>query len=187
MMTIQAEIRNSKTKAKALRRAGLVPGSISEGQSGQSRLIALPASEARRFLRQAGTGAPVELMLEGKPCRAILREKARDSVTQELQHLSFQAVEENTRVASVARIVLINRDKQTASVTQTLFEVPYTARVQDLVQTVCVNVAALSAGSRLTVGELEPLAGNQLELGLAKESLVVKVTDSRRSAGRREA
>ncbi len=186
-MTIQAEIREPQAKAKALRRQGIVPGSIYGEQGAPSRLISIAAGEAERMLRAVNVGARLEIMLGGQPRAVLLRDAMRDPVSGALQNLGFQAVTDDTRISSTARIVLVDQGKQTASVTQTLFEVPYTALAKDVVDTVYVNVASLPAGTRLTVADLEPLADEKLELGIAPDSLVLKILDNRRQAQQREA
>jgi len=183
-MTIQAKIREPQAKTKTLRRAGYVPGSIYGAPGEASQLIAVPSAEAERLLRRAGTGAKLELVLDGRPCSVLLRDAPRDPVTRALQHLGFQAVAEDTRVASTVRIQLTEREKQTASVTQTLFEVPYTALAGDMPGTISINVASLPVGTRLTVGDLPELAGDKIELGIPRDTLVVKILDNRRQPQR---
>jgi large subunit ribosomal protein L25 len=93
LITIAAQQRDvSDQKAKALRRAGIIPGVI-YGSDFESRSLQFGARELAAVYRRAGTSSLVSVQLEGEEALdAFFRDVQRDPVTGQILHVDFYHV-----------------------------------------------------------------------------------------------
>lgn len=179
MNTISAEIRNPQTKAKSLRKAGLVPCCIFGPRLQKSLSIQIPQDDAEKLLREKHKGSKLEIGVGGEKMTVLIRDISRNPVKDGIEHISFQALAADKKVNTAARVVLLNKDKVSGYVSQALFEIPYAALPADLVDTVTVDLADLQAGGRCTVEDLAIAKNDRIELLLDKDSLVLSIVAKR--------
>jgi large subunit ribosomal protein L25 len=108
--TLIAEPRQAGTKgaARALRRAGRVPGIIYGGK-GESALVSFDGREFGKFLN-AGSfkNRVVEVRVNGKSDRVIAREVQLDPVTDTAIHVDFFRLEKGARVNVAIPVRFVN-------------------------------------------------------------------------------
>lgn len=179
MNSISAEIRSPQAKAKNLRKAGLVPCCIFGPRLQKSISVQITQDEAKKLLREKHKGSKLEIGVGGEKTTVLIRDISRDPVKDEIEHISFQALVADKKVNTVARVVLLNRDKVSGYVSQALFEIPYAALPADLVDTVTVDLADRKAGCRCTVKDLAIAKNDRIELLLDKDSLVLSIVAKR--------
>src|SRR4051812_39901387 len=79
-----------KSEVRALRRNGLVPGSIFG--HGEPQAITVSARALRDYLHRHAPGAILEVEIEGKTTPALIRELDRHPISGEVIALGFQRV-----------------------------------------------------------------------------------------------
>lgn len=181
MDIITAENRNVLTKAKQLRRSGIIPCAIYGGSLTESLLVQIDKSAARKLLRCKREGSKVEIELDSKLIPVQIKDIDSNIVNNEILHINFQALEADKRVNSKAQIILENADKVVGVLEQMLFEVPYSAYPSDMIDTVVIDLEGLVVGNVLTLEDLPAFKNENIDLQIDADTMVLKISD-RKSA-----
>jgi len=177
MYVVKAENRDAGVKVKKLRNEGNVPGCVYGGKLDETLLIQVSSKEATKLLREKTTGGQVSIDVNGKKMIALLKEIGSSPLGNKIEHLSFQSLVADEPVTSTARITLVNEDKVTDIVRQTLFELSIRALPANLVEDVHIDMAGMTAGAILRVEDLDIAKNPDIELLTHVDTLVVSVID----------
>lgn len=164
MTTLQANKRDSKVKAKALRRQGKVIGSISGKGLPETISIVIDSIEAGRFLRDHKKGSQVILDVDGEKIDSLVKSTTFDAASHQYIDVEFQALVAGEKVHSTAKIVFKNEEKAAGLLTHELTEVAYKAIPSALVETIEIDVATLPLGTKILVKDLDIAKNNDVEL-----------------------
>ncbi len=181
MDIITAENRNVLTKAKQLRRSGIIPCAIYGGSLPESLLVQIDKSAARKLLRSKREGSKVEIELDSKRIPVQIKDIDSNIVNNEILHINFQALEADKRVNSKAQIILENTDKVVGVLEQMLFEVPYSALPSDMIDTVVVDLEGLAVGNVITLEDIPAFKNENIDLQVAADSMILKISDRKSS------
>ena len=179
MFILNAQSRDEKLKPKQLRRKGIIPAVLYGKNLEESLSIQIPQKEITRFFKTNSKGSTLELSFLGKKYMALLREATYKPATYELEHLSFQALIADEVVESVARIILLNREKVSGMVQQPQFEVAYRALPAHLIERIELDLEGFDIGDSIRVEDLEIAKDSNIEIITPLDTLVVSVVDSR--------
>lgn len=179
MFILNAQSRDEKLKPKQLRRKGIIPAVLYGKNLEESLSIQIPQKEITRFFKTNSKGSTLELSFLGKKYMALLREATYKPATYELEHLSFQALIADEVVESVARIILLNREKVSGMVQQPQFEVAYRALPAHLIERIELDLEGFDIGDSIRVENLEIAKDSNIEIITPLDTLVVSVVDSR--------
>lgn len=179
MNVINVEKRSSHAKPKQLRRAGFVPCCVYGGKLMEPISIQMDRQTATQLFRSKREGSKVELDLEGHLIHALIKEKMKNTVNEEIIHFSFQALSEDQRVNSTVRIVLKNADVVPGVIEQSLYEIPFSSFPADMIDTVTIDLSGMPTGTVLTVGDIPELKNEKIELQTAKDSIVLRIGEKR--------
>ncbi|KAB1439693.1 hypothetical protein [Candidatus Galacturonibacter soehngenii] len=91
MELIKTEIRDGNVKAKKLRREGWVPGCVSGPQYKETLTIQIRKKDAEWLHRKKGEKSKVEIEVQGQMISAVIEEITKDTLKDEILHISFQA------------------------------------------------------------------------------------------------
>ena len=83
--------------------------------------------------------------------------------------------------------MLLNQDKVAGVLEKLQMQVAHAAAPQFLLDTVTVDLAGLTAGSKLTVGDIPAFGSANIELLTDPAAIVVRVSEKRRLGTRAEA
>jgi large subunit ribosomal protein L25 len=164
-----------KSDLRALRRAGIIPGSVFG--HGEPQKIQLSARALADFLRHHAAGGILDLELEGSANPALIREVDRHPVSGEVIHLGLQRVDmtETLRVVIPIHFIgehdLIERD---LVLQRQITEVEVHARADLLPETLEVDVSAAAEGDVIRVADLKLPEG--LEVTNDRELPVATIT-----------
>jgi large subunit ribosomal protein L25 len=183
MSIFHAEKRDANMSARQLKKTGLIPGNIYGGDLDQSLLIQLPQSEAKQLLRSKTTGNKLTLSVGGRQYAVIIKEIKRQPASGQIEHLSFQCLDNDKMVASAARIVLLNREKVSNFVQQRLFEIPYKALPSNLVEEIEIDLEGMPVDTYVKVEDLDIAKNEDIELLTEPEGLVLSIVGGRKPAG----
>lgn len=181
MNIITVENRSGLTKAKQLRRNGIIPCAIYDGSLGESLSVQIDQATGRQLLRSKREGNKVELELDGKIIPVQIKDLERNFVNNEIIHITFQALEADKKVNSKVPIVLENTDKVVGVLEQMLFEVPYSAFPADMIDSVAIDLEALVVGSVLTLEDIPAFKNKNINLQLNSDSTILRISDKKRS------
>ena len=176
MYTLKVEKRNQETKAKKLRKMGMVTGNIRINKENTNILFMLPVSEAKKLIKKKSRGGLVEVDCDGQKYTALIREILIHSITGEIQEISLQSLEKGDVVITVARVVLNNRDKLSTLVTMELKEIPYKSLAEDIVETAEIDIAKYMPGEKISVSDFEICSNKNVEVLIDGKTIVASVT-----------
>ena len=166
---------------------GIVPCAVYGASLPASLSVQLDQNTVSKLLRGKDVGSRVELTLNDKVIPVIIKEIARDTLKNEVQHIGFQVLEADAKVNGTAHIVLVNQEKIGGFVSQVLFEIPYAAYPADLVDTITIDLTEIAVGSSLMVRDLEIANNPRLELLIDADTLVLSIADVKRAPADGEA
>lgn len=184
MNVIAVEKRDFTVKAKQLRRAGKVPGSVFGGPLPDSISLQMDESAVRRLIRSKREGSKLKLDFDGRQIPVQIKEKTLDAITGEILHMSFQALKADQKVNSVIHIILKNTEKITETLERMLLEIPYASLPEDMIDTITIDVDGMAVGSVVTVGDIAELQSEKIELKVDREEIVLRISAKTLSAGR---
>lgn len=182
MFILNAENRDEKQKPKQLRNKGIIPAVLYGKKLEESLSIQIPQKEITRFFKTNSKGSTLELSLSGKKYMVLLREATYKPATYELEHLSFQALIADEVVESVARIILLNREKVGGMVQQPQFEIAYRALPAHLIEKIELDLEGFDIGDSIRVEDLEMVKDSNFEIITPLDTLIVSVVDSKVTA-----
>ncbi|MGI6014742.1 MAG: 50S ribosomal protein L25/general stress protein Ctc [Oscillospiraceae bacterium] len=184
MDIIMAEMRNPETKAKQLRRSGIIPCVISGADLKESLSIQLDQNTARQLKRTKRNGSKVDIQADGKIYHTLIRDLEYNSLNDAIVHISFHVLDAAKKVNSVADIVLLNKDKVQGVLEQMQMKVPHAAVPQYLLDTVTVDLAGVPIGTTITVGDIPEFQSDKIELQVDPDSIVLRIRDKKRADAR---
>jgi large subunit ribosomal protein L25 len=184
MEVITVNKRDFSVKAKHLRRNGMVPGSVFGGPLPDSISLQIDEGIARRLVRYKREGSKIKLDLDGQLIPVQIKEIELNILSNEILHISFQALKADQKVNSVVHIILKNTEKITESLETMLMEIPYAALPEYMIDTITIDVDGMAVGTVITVSDIPELMNEKIDLQVNKEEIVLRINDRRRFAKR---
>ena len=176
MSVLKAEIRDSNLKAKQLRRSGIIPGVLYGSRDSEPINIQFKQNEVERFLRTNTIGAKVELVIGDKKQLTLLKEISYAPVGRKAEHLCFMPLAEDEKINNIAQIILLNKNKVTGNINQSLFEVSYKAYPRDLVDKIEIDMEGKKAGDSMEVSDLEISKNENIEILTPPDTVIYNIT-----------
>lgn len=100
---------NTNSKAKKLRKKGLVPGVI-YGKHLKSLMFEIGELELNREISRVGQHAVLDVDLDGSSKKVLIKEVQRDPITNKIIHLDLQELDANKKVMSSVPIVYLGEE-----------------------------------------------------------------------------
>jgi large subunit ribosomal protein L25 len=181
---ISATGRNDEGKgaSRRLRRAAQIPAILYGGTAAPQ---SIQLDHEKTWLASQNEwfySSILELDLDGKVQKVLLRDMQRHPYKQIIMHLDFQRVDENVALRAKVPLHFLNQEKSPAGKTagvvilHELNEVEVSCLPKDLPEFIEVDLSALSVGDIVHLSELKLPAGVEIpELRLGKEHDVAVV------------
>ena len=179
-------------KLGALRAAGQIPSVIYGDDT--PLLAASDYNATEKVLLAAGYHSPIELMLDGQPHLAIVKNISLDPVSRRIMNVEFQAVSADEVVEATTPIRIEGFEQSEAAklhytLMRVLEEIDVKAKPSELPQEIVVDGSKLATTEdRITVADLQLPAGVELaDKELDPTTVVANVYDPAAEAAAREA
>lgn len=148
-----------KGAARKLRAAGEVPGTI-YGHGRQPQSLSINSREFERLSERVRiTSTVIELALDGKTARTLVRELQRDPIKRTVIHVDFQELVagEKVTVSVPLRFVGTPEGVKTGGgiLEETMHQIEVTCDPSNIPDHIDVDVAALTIGHSLHVGDIK--------------------------------
>ncbi len=163
--TLSATLRSESGKgaARALRRAGSVPAVI-YGHKREPMSLAVPTRELERLLdRVSAETTVVELSIDGKVSRTLIREIQKHPFKKQLVHIDFQELVAGELITVNVPLVLVGVSVGVRSfggiLDQTMRELEVEVDPASIPNHIDVDVSALGVGDSIHVSDLKLPAG----------------------------
>ncbi|MDD3140268.1 MAG: hypothetical protein PHX08_15000 [Lachnospiraceae bacterium] len=182
MYIIEMEKRNGNEKAKKLRKNGFVPCSVKMGDPEETLLYVITEGAGAKLLREKARGGLVTLKDGENEYPAVIKEISYNGMNKVIEDLAFQVLDDEKVVSTVAKVVLLNKDKVSTMVRILMPEIPYKALPKDLVETVQIDLAQLKPGESRNIEELEMAQNPNIEITVDKSNAVLNIVGSGKNA-----
>ena len=173
-ITVQRRNDVGKGVARRTRMAGLIPGVV-YGPETEPVPVSVEEREFRSAMRHASSGSILNLNLDGKETKAVLREMQRDPVTSRVLHLDFHAISMNKPIHVAIPIHFVGTPvgvKVDGGIMQaTMREIEISCLPVNIPEHLEVDVSELRIGDSLHVGKVS--IPNATILADAKRTVVV--------------
>ena len=165
-----------KGASRRLRHAGVIPAIV---YGGNAEPVAISLDHNEIWLAQQNEwfySSILDLNLDGKVQRVLLRDMQRHPFKQLIMHLDFLRVNENEKLTASVPLHFINEDTSPAGkaadivVTHELKEVTVTCLPKDLPESIEVDLANLEAGNIIYLSDITLPKGVEIPaLALGKD------------------
>ncbi len=179
MDIINVEKRDPTAKAKHLRRMGIVPCSVYGGTLPNAISIQMNQQTANQMCRQKHDGSKIQLKLDGEVIPTQIKEYTRNPDSQNIDHISFQALKSGQPVKSVAHIYRKNAENVRGVLEQMIDEVPYESLPQYMVDSIFLDLENAAPGTLITVADIPELNSEHLTLHIPTDSIVLRITENK--------
>jgi len=159
-VTLTAERRQETGKgaARRMRQAGKIPAVI-YGRGREPEALMVPQVEAEKLIQQAGGGSTlIELSVEGKPIRTLIREIQRHPTRLEVTHLDFLEVTAGEKIKLAVPVLLVGVPDGVRNaggvVEQFLREIEIEVLPRNIPERIELDVTDLKVGRSLHVSDL---------------------------------
>jgi large subunit ribosomal protein L25 len=178
MDVLKGEIRKSKLKSKQLRRKGIIPGVLyGTKENLESTNLQFSQKDVMRFLSRNIIGSRVNLEIDGEEQMALLKDVSYASVTNEVEHLTFMPLVKGEKINTIAHVILLNKEKISGTVQQTLFEISYRAFPTDLFDKIEIDLDGKQIGDSVKVEDLEVYKNENIEILIPEDTQVFAIVD----------
>ncbi|QOX65636.1 50S ribosomal protein L25/general stress protein Ctc [Anoxybacterium hadale] len=181
MDNIRVQKRDTSLKAKQLRRSGFVPGNIFGGTLQESISIQIDEATARKLIRLKREGSKLRLTLDDQVIPVQIKEKEQNTLSEEILHISFQALRADQKVNSVIHILLKNMDKIAGILERIMLEIPYASLPADMIDTITIDLEGIRVGSVITVADIPELRDEKIDLQVDLDSIILRINDKNRA------
>ena len=162
--TLSATLRSESGKgaARAMRRAGSVPAVI-YGHKREPMSLAVSTRELERLLERVSPSTVVELSIDGKVSRTLIREIQKHPFKKQLVHVDFQELVAGEKIAVSIPLVIVGVSVGVRSfagvLDQTLRDLEVSVDPSAIPNHIDVDVSALNIGDSIHVRDLKLPAG----------------------------
>ncbi|MCP2291027.1 50S ribosomal protein L25/general stress protein Ctc [Nocardia amikacinitolerans] len=171
---LEAAVRTEfgKGAARRTRRAGNVPA-VLYGHQADPQHLALNAQAFAAILREHGTNAVLNLVIDGKKQLALTKSVVVHPIRRYIEHADLLIVKRGEKVTADVTVTVTGDAAAGTLVTQEATTISIEAEALNLPETIEVSVEGVEAGTQITAGELQLPSG--VSLAADAETLVVNV------------
>ena len=162
-LTATARTGAGKGAARALRREGRVPA-IVYGHAREAQSLSIPTRELERLLDTIAAGSTVvELNIDGKPSRTLIREVQRHPFRKQILHVDFQELVAGEKITVSIPLVLTGISEgvrlEGGILEQIMREIEVEVDPANIPNHIDVDVSNLKVGHSIHVSEIAIPAG----------------------------
>ncbi|MGV9819560.1 50S ribosomal protein L25/general stress protein Ctc [Nocardia xishanensis] len=171
---LEAAVRTEfgKGAARRTRRAGNVPA-VLYGHQADPQHLALNAQAFAAILREHGTNAVLNLVIDGKKQLALTKSVVVHPIRRYIEHADLLIVKRGEKVTADVTVTITGDAAAGTLVTQEATTISIEAEALNLPETIEVSVEGVEPGTQITAGELQLPSG--VALAADAETLVVNV------------
>ncbi|MEV6322500.1 50S ribosomal protein L25/general stress protein Ctc [Nocardia sp. NPDC051787] len=171
---LEAAVRTEfgKGAARRTRRAGNVPA-VLYGHQTDPQHLSVNAQEFAAILREHGTNAVLNLVIDGKKQLALTKSVVVHPIRRYIEHADLLIIQRGEKVTADVTVTVVGDAAPGTLVTQEATTVSIEADALKLPETIEVSVEGVEPGTQITAGALELPAG--VTLAVDPETLIVNV------------
>lgn len=182
MEQLQAQKR-SNTKAKKLRREGIIPANIFGKNLENSVSIELVEADIVTLLRGNTVGSQVDVVVGTETYATMLKEVKYSYLGKQLEHIEFQVLTTGEKAKVSVSLNLINRNEVPANaiVQEMINEIEYESLPVDMVDHIDVSLSGLEVGDSVQISSLPIASDERYNIITPLDATIVLITAARQA------
>ncbi|WP_406233105.1 50S ribosomal protein L25/general stress protein Ctc [Nocardia sp. NBC_01009] len=178
---LEAAVRTEfgKGAARRTRRSGNVPA-VLYGHAAEPQHLSLNARDFAAILREHGTNALLNLVIDGKKQLALTKSVVVHPIRRYIEHADLLIIKRGERVTADVQIVLTGEAASATLITQESTTLSIEADATKLPESIEVSIEGIEAGTQITAGGIELPSG--VSLAGDPEALIVNIIAAPASA-----
>ncbi|MFC9893669.1 50S ribosomal protein L25/general stress protein Ctc [Nocardia sp. NPDC127579] len=171
---LEAAVRTEfgKGAARRTRRAGNVPA-VLYGHATDPQHLSLNAQAFSAILREHGTNAVLNLVIDGKKQLALTKSVVVHPIRRYIEHADLLVIKKGEKVTADVHVALVGDAASGTLVTQDATTIAIEADALKLPESIEVSIEGAEAGTQITAGDVQLPAG--VTLAADAETLIVNV------------
>ncbi|NEW40895.1 50S ribosomal protein L25/general stress protein Ctc [Nocardia cyriacigeorgica] len=171
---LEAAVRTEfgKGAARRTRRDGNVPA-VLYGHQSDPQHLALDAKAFAAILREHGTNAVLNLVIEGKKQLALTKSVVVHPIRRYIEHADLLVIKKGEKVTADVTVTIVGDAAPGTLVTQDATTVSIEADALNIPETIEVSVEGVEAGTQINAADLQLAEG--ITLAVDGETLIVNV------------
>ncbi|WP_280234588.1 50S ribosomal protein L25/general stress protein Ctc [Nocardia cyriacigeorgica] len=171
---LEAAVRTEfgKGAARRTRRDGNVPA-VLYGHQSDPQHLALDAKAFAAILREHGTNAVLNLVIDGKKQLALTKSVVVHPIRRYIEHADLLVIKKGEKVTADVTITIVGDAAPGTLVTQDATTVSIEADALNIPETIEVSVEGVEAGTQINAADLQLAEG--ISLAVDGETLIVNV------------
>jgi large subunit ribosomal protein L25 len=146
-----------KSTLNKLRREGNIPAVI-YGKGLENQAVYVSRTDLLKTIKEVGRNGIITLNIDDREQSAVLHDYQEDTLTGEMIHADFFAVDPSTEISAEVVVELKGEApgvKDGGVLQQPLFELTVKGKVTDIPDAIQVDVSQLQVGDTITVGDIK--------------------------------
>ena len=159
VLNVQERVTGKRSELKKLRSEGYIPG-IVYGKNFTNIAVSVAQNELQKQVREYGRNSIYEIELQGKKQKVMIRDVQTEKVTNNIIHVDFLAVDEDTEIEATVAVNLVGDAPGIADggvLQQLMFEINIVAKAEDIPEKIDLDISNLNIGDTITVEEIASL------------------------------
>jgi len=180
---LKANVREKAGRGNAhmLRRTGRVPG-IVYGKGAQNLLVEFSEMEIGNVLKNYGEHAVVNLDVNGKNFKTMIKEVQRDPVNRSVYHIDMKYIKDDEKIHADVPVIIKGEDRVRSKggiVQKQLGVISVETTPDKLPKNFTVDVSNLNIGDKLTVADIE--FASEISIASDLNSIIATITTAKES------
>jgi large subunit ribosomal protein L25 len=179
MSVLQVKQRAPEIKAKALRKAGMVPMAVVQ-KGGETLLVQAPVNDVKRALAAAHGAGMIDVSVDGaaKPVSVVVKSIDRDILSRTLSHVTVQQVNKDDTIRVDIPVIALGTPQAVtdgeAILVHPMDHVKVKGKISEIPDSIEVDISGLAIHESITAGQVQLPEG--VELVSSPDSQLFSVT-----------
>lgn len=158
VLNVKERLTGKRSELKQLRNQGLIPG-IVYGKNYDNVPVSVGQNELQKQVREHGRNSIYQIELQGKKQKVMIRDVQTDKVTNNIIHVDFLAVDEDTEIEATISVNLVGEAegiRDGGVLQQLMYEINIVAKAEDIPEKIDIDISELNIGDTITIEEVTP-------------------------------
>ncbi|MGL4656234.1 MAG: 50S ribosomal protein L25 [Sarcina sp.] len=175
-LNIEKRVKHTHHEARKTRRCGKVPG-VLYGKAIENTLIEIGAIELNQYILQEGVNSVLDVNLEGKTHKTLIKEVQRDPITRKIIHVDLEEVDSHKKVTANVPVSFTGEEnliKNGVVLQKQKDNIKVKCEADCIPKTINIDVAKAKVGDNFKIADVE--FGSEISIMDSLDSVIATVS-----------
>ncbi|MGL5577003.1 MAG: 50S ribosomal protein L25 [Sarcina sp.] len=156
-LNIEKRVKHTHHEARKTRRCGKIPG-VLYGKAIENTLIEVGAIELNQYILQEGINSVVDVTLDGKSHKTLIKEVQRDPITRKIIHVDLEEVDAHKKVTANVPVSFTGEEqliKHGVVLQKQKDNIKVKCEADSIPKTINIDVAKAKVGDNFKISDVE--------------------------------